>query len=178
MIPRSRRGCEKWLNFHRGAFRPPSGGGSLRRRPPAPSASRRFEPVKLVWLCDCVSPSDVNERARAPRPLKVREVPASFSVISLLFEQWAPFASAHWLALPERSERRLAFAVCVWKRKTAVIETCAKLISVWGRLKRWAVCRGWRKPVSSSERVICGLVKPSQLKLVSRLPLINVSRID
>lgn len=147
MIPRSRTGCEKWLNFHRGAFRPPSGGGSLRRRPPAPSASRRFEPVKLLWLCDCESQSDVNERARAPRPLKVREVPASFSVSSRLFEQWALFASAYWLALPERSEMRevapLARARCMcMKKKNRRNRELRQTNFRVRRMKRCAVCRG------------------------------------
>lgn len=146
MTPRSRTGWEKWPNFHRGAFRPPSGGGSLRRRPPAPSASRRFEPVKLLLaaLCEWVSSSDVNARARAPRRLKVREVPASFSVSSGV---WALYASAYWLALPERRERVLTFAecVCMKTKNRRNRELRQPNFRVRRRMKRWAVCRGWRK---------------------------------
>lgn len=66
-----------------------------------------LSPVKLLL---CLRSSDVSACARAPRPLKVREVPASFSVSSRV---WAPSASAYWLAIPERRERLLTLSVCV-----------------------------------------------------------------
>jgi len=142
MIPRLRTGCEKWLNFHRGAFRPPSGGGSLRRRPPAPSASRRFEPVKLLWLCDCVSEPERCEWAcsrSASSVWRCARFPPLFSMSSRLFEQWAPFANAYWLALP--------VCVCVKKknRRKRELQLRQTNFRVRRRIKRCAVCRGWRK---------------------------------
>lgn len=162
MTPRSLTGFEKWPNFHRGAFRPPSGGGSLRRRPPAPSASRRFEPSEAAALfalerCECVrTRSASSEGARGSR-LFFRELACLSTVRERLL------ARVTW---EKRKAAAHVLGVCVWKRKTAVIENCANLISASG-----GSCRG------DSERVICELVKPSQLKLVSILPLnlINIS---
>ncbi|KAL1275152.1 hypothetical protein QQF64_027966 [Cirrhinus molitorella] len=129
MTPRSRTGWEKWPNFHRGAFRPPSGGGSLRRRPPAPSASRRYEPVKLLAApcelerCECARKrSASSEGARGSR-LFFRELECLSTVRERLLARvtWEKRKGAH------------VRGVCMkTKTRRSLRENCAKLISASG----------------------------------------------
>lgn len=169
MTARSRTGCEKWPNVHRGAFRPPSGGGSLRGRPPAPFASRRFEPVRSCCsVTDWRSSSDVNARARSSEGARGSR---------LFFRELA--------CLSPVRERLLARLT--WEKRNATRVRGARMKKTTRRKRQLrqpnSPCQeenetmsslSWMKEarevtVSSSKRVICELEKPSQLKLVSLL---------
>ncbi len=143
MTPRLLTGCEKWPNFHRGAFRPPSGGGSLRRRPPAPSASRRFEPREAAALFALERCARVCTHA-----LRVLWRCARFPPLfpwARLFEHRPRALIGSCYLREEKGCSSRSLCVCMKKNNRRNRELRQPSFRVRRRIKRWAVCRGWRK---------------------------------